>query len=125
MPLWQIVVIVCAVAVSAALVLALLGLVRVTRRLDGLLAIVEEELRPLIGQAHGLIEDVRGVTREAGHEVERLGAVTEHVNEITAGIAKIVTAVSLVTRAGQIVSLAGGLRRGVTTFARRLRRGGP
>src|SRR5438105_5041612 len=61
----QIVLIACAVVLTAALVAASLALRRALIRADAVLAILEQELRPLIGQAHGLTEDVRELARKA------------------------------------------------------------
>jgi hypothetical protein len=88
------------------------------------LTIVEQELRPLIGQGLALTEDVRGLTREAGRELERVGAVTDRVEVIAAGLGRIVTTVGSLTRAGQIVGVAAGLKRGIDVFVHRLRHQG-
>src|SRR5713101_298195 len=118
----QLVLIACAVVLTAALVAAILALRRALRRMDAVLAIVEQELRPLIGQAHGLTEDVRELTRESRREVARIGEVTEHVERVADGLGRVVTGLAGLTRAGQIVGLAAGLRRGVDVFVNRLRR---
>ena len=78
-PWAQIVLLACAVVLTGALVAASLALRRALLRADAVLAILEQELRPLIGQAHGLTEDVRELTRESRREVVRIGEVTEHV----------------------------------------------
>jgi uncharacterized protein YoxC len=118
----QIVFLVSAVAVALALVLALLAVRRVARRLEGVLAIVEQELRPLIGQAHGLIDDARGLTRESTRGVEQVRRVTERLEDIAGAVARVVVALSGFTRAGQLVGLASGVRRGVEVFVQRFRR---
>src|SRR3989442_15668377 len=74
MPLWaQTLLTLAALALMLALVAAVWALRRVAQRAAGVLTIVEEELRPLVGQAHALTEDVRALTREAGRELERIG----------------------------------------------------
>src|SRR5919108_3930867 len=115
-PWVQAVLLVCAVALTAALVAAILALRRALSRTDAVLTIVEQELRPLIGQAHGLTEDIRELTRESRREVERIGEVTEHVARATDGVGRMVVGLAGLTRAGQIVGLAAGLRRGVDVF---------
>jgi len=122
LPWAQAVLIVCAVVLTAALVAAILTLRRALRRTDAVLAIVEQELRPLIGQAHGLTEEMRDLTRETRREVERIGEVTEHVESAAAGMSRVVVALGGLARAGQVVGLAAGLRRGVDVFVSRLRR---
>jgi uncharacterized protein YoxC len=123
-PWAQAVLIVCAVVLTAALAAAILMLRRTLRRADAVLAILEQELRPLIGQAHGLTDEVRDLTRETRREVARIGDVTEHVASAASGLSRLVVALSGLARAGQVVGLAAGLRRGVDVFVSRLRREG-
>src|SRR2546428_274185 len=63
-------------ALLLALVAAVWALRRMAQRAEAVLTIVEQELRPLIGQALALTEDVRTLTRQAGRELQRVGAVT-------------------------------------------------
>jgi uncharacterized protein YoxC len=120
-PWAQIVLIVCAVVLTAALVAAVFALRGALRRTDAVLAIVEQELRPLIGQVHGVMQEVRELTHEARLEVVRVGGVTESVQEVADGLARVVSGLGGLARAGQIVGLASGLRRGVDVFVHRLR----
>ena len=122
-PWAQLVLVVCAVAVSGALVVAILTLRQTLRRTDAVLEIVEQELRPLIGQANGLAEEIRDLTRETRREVERVGEVTEQVQTVAEGLGRVVMGLAGLTRAGQVIGLAAGLRRGVDVFVQRLRRG--
>ena len=93
---------------------------RVALRAEAVLAIVEQELRPLIGQAHALTEDVRALAREAGRELERVGAVADRVDKIAEGLGRFVGTLSGLTRAGQIVGVAAGLKKGIDVFVNRL-----
>jgi uncharacterized protein YoxC len=120
--LW-VVLIGCAVALTAALVSAVMALRGALRRIEAVLAIVEQELRPLIGQIHGITEEVRDLTREAKLEVARVGEVTEDLQAVSGGLARLVVGLSGLARIGEVVGLAGGLRRGVEVFVQRLRRG--
>ena len=122
-PWAQIVLVVCAVAVTGALVAAILALRQTLRRTGAVLEIVEQELRPLIGQVNGLTEEMRDLTRETRREVERVGEVTEQVQTVAEGLGRIVMGLAGLTRAGQVIGLAAGLRRGVDVFVKRLRRG--
>ena len=122
LPWAQAVLIVCAVVLTAALAAAILALRRALRRTDAVLAIVEQELRPLVGQVHGLTDELRDLTRETRREVERIGEVTEHVESAAEGMSRVVVALGGLARAGQVVGLAAGLRRGVDVFVSRLRR---
>jgi uncharacterized protein YoxC len=121
-PWAQIVLVACVVAVTGVLVGAILALWRTLRRTDAVLEIVEQELRPMIGQANGLTQELRDLTREARREVERVGDVTERVQTVAEALGRVAVGLAGFTRAGQIVGLAAGLRRGVDVFVRRLRR---
>jgi hypothetical protein len=121
-PWVQAVLVVCAVTLTAALVAAILAVRGALRRADAVLTIVEQELRPLVGQVHGLTDEVRDLTRETRREVARIGEVTEHVESAAAGMSRVVIALGGLARAGQVVGLAAGLRKGVDVFVSRLRR---
>jgi uncharacterized protein YoxC len=125
MPFWvQMLLSLAAFALLVALVAAVWALRGVAQRAEAVLAIVEQEIRPLVGQALALTEDVRGLTREASRELERVGAVTDRVEDIATGLGRIVTTLGSLTRAGQIVGVAAGLKRGIEVFAHRLRHQG-
>ena len=125
MPFWvQILLSLAAFALLVALVAAVWALRGVAQRAEAVLAIVEQELRPLIGQALALTEDVRGLTREAGRELERVGAVTDRVEDVATGLGRIVMTLGSLTRAGQIVGVAAGLKKGIDVFVHRLRHQG-
>jgi len=125
MPSWvQMLLSLAAFALLLALVAAVWALRGVAQRAEAVLAIVEQEMRPLVGQALALTEDVRGLTREAGRELERVGAVTDRVEDIATGLGRIVATLGSLTRAGQIVGVAAGLKRGIEVFAHRLRHQG-
>ena len=94
------------------------------QRAEAVLAIVEQELRPVIGQAVALTEDVRSLTRDASRELERVGAVTDRVDDIATAVGRIVGTLSSLTRAGQIVGVAAGLKKGLDVFVQRLRHQG-
>src|SRR2546427_11896098 len=124
MPLWaQTLLTLAALALMLALVAAVWALRRVAQRAAGVLTIVEEELEPLVGQAHALTEDVRALTREAGRELERIGAVAEKVESVADGFARLVGVLGGLTRAGQIVGVAVGVKKGLGDFLSRPRQG--
>jgi uncharacterized protein YoxC len=123
MPFWaQIPLTLAALALMVALVAAVLALRRVAQRAEGVLTIVEQELRPLVGQAHALTEDVRTLTRQASRELERVGAVTDKIDGVAEGIGRFVAVLGGLTRAGQLVGLAAGVKKGVEVFVRHLHR---
>jgi len=121
MPYWALVSLSVATLIFVlALVATVLAMRRVALRAEAVLAIVEQELRPLIGQAHALTEDVRALAREAGRELQRVGAVADRVDTIAEGLGRFVGTVSGLTRAGQIVGVAAGLKKGIDVFVNRL-----
>ena len=125
MPFWvQLVLSLASLALLLALVAAVWALRGVAQRAEAVLAIVEQELRPVIGQAVALTEDVRSLTRDASRELERVGAVTDRVDDIAGAVGRIVGTLSGLTRAGQIVGVAAGLKKGLDVFVQRLRHQG-
>ena len=111
-------------AISAALVAAILSARRVLERVVGILAVVEQEVGPIATEARGRTTDARGLTQETTRELQRTGEVLEQVHEAASGVVRIVNAVAKLTRVGQLVGLATGLRRGVDVFVGRMRRNG-
>ena len=125
MPFWvQLVLSLASLALLLALVAAVWALRGVAQRAEAVLAIVEQELRPVIGQAVALTEDVRSLTRDASRELERVGAVTDRVDDIAGAVGRIVGTLSGLTRAGQIVGVAAGVKKGIDVFVQRLRQQG-
>jgi uncharacterized protein YoxC len=110
----------CAVVLTVAVVALLLALKRTAQRADAVLRIIEEELRPVIGQAHALTDEVRTLTREASLEVKRVGEVTERVNDVAEGVARMVSALAGLTRAGQVIGMAAAVKKGVDVFVQRM-----
>jgi uncharacterized protein YoxC len=125
MPFWvQVIFSLAALALLLALVAAVWALRGMAQRAEAVLAIVEQELRPLVGQAMALTEDVRTLTRDASRELERVGAVIDRVDDIATGLGRIVGIVSGLTRAGQLVGVAAGLKKGLDVFVHRFRQQG-
>ncbi len=125
MPGWFMLILsVCALAVSTALVLAILSGRRALERVELLLATVERGVDPLSSEARGLTTDARALTQEATRELRRTGDVIDQVHDAARGVARMVMAMANLTRAGQLVGLASALRRGVDVFVERLRRNG-
>jgi len=118
-PWAQAVLVACAVLLTAAVVPAVLAVRRTARRAETVLTIVEQELRPLIGQLHALSEDVRTLTREAKEGIERVGEVTGRVHAVADGVGRAVTGLAGLTRAGQLIGMAAGLKKGLDVFVSR------
>ena len=119
-PWTQPILLACAIALTAAVIALLLAVKRTADRAHAVLRIVEEELRPLIGQAHALSDEVRLLTREASLEVKRVGEVTERVNNVAEGVERMVSAFAGLTRAGQIIGMVAALKKGVDVFVQRM-----
>ena len=125
MPGWLTVVLaLCAVAISVALVLVLLSARRTLDRVGSLLVATEREVNPLATEARGLTADARALTQETTRELHRTGEVIDQVHEAATGIRRFVSAMANLTRAGQVVGLAAALRKGVDVFVERLRKNG-
>jgi uncharacterized protein YoxC len=110
----------CAVVLTAAVVALLLAVRRTAQRADAVLRIVEEEMRPLIGQAHALTDEVRTLTREASLEIKRVGEVTERVNNVAESVERMASALAGLTRAGQVIGMVAALKKGVDVFVQRM-----
>lgn len=123
LPWLQVVIAVGVVAVVIASVVTLVAVRRAALRAANVLGILEQEIRPLVAETHGLVDEVRALSRQANREMDRLGALTEHVEEVTEGLSRVVGAVSSLTRVGQIVGVALGVKKGVDVFLHRLAKG--
>jgi uncharacterized protein YoxC len=120
-PLAVVILVLCAVAITVALVMALMSLRRVLQRTEAVLQLVEREIRPMAAQLGALTEEFRGLSHQATVELERIGMITRRLDEITSGIARVVSVVSGLSRVGQVAGVAAGLKRGVGVFVSRLR----
>jgi hypothetical protein len=110
------------VAVTVVLVPALLAVRRASERAERLLALAEQELRPLAAELHGLVGDVRTLSHEARGEMARVGALTERLEDVSGNLGRVLAAVAGLTRAGQLVGVAAGLKTGLDVFLHRLRK---
>src|SRR5262249_60941647 len=85
-------VIVCLVAITIALVPAIIALRRSAERADRVLAILEGELRPLVGEVRGLVHELRGLSEEARGEMHRIGGLTDRAQDAVEGISRVLSA---------------------------------
>ncbi len=121
-PAAQILLVLCVVALTLVLVPVVLALGRAARRAEAVLGILDQELRPLVGQAHALAGDLRDLSKEARGELERMQAVTEQFSDLAVALARFVSAVGGLTRIGQLVGLAASVRKGIDVFVRHLKK---
>ena len=130
MPVWFYAVLaVCALALTVALVAAIVAAAGALRRAERVMAVLEREIDhevpPLLTGLRELIEELRRLGRGATSELDRIGEITGRVQEVTGAAARLLGALSGLTRAGQLVGIAAGVKTGVDVFLHRLRhRGG-
>ena len=121
-PLAQVVVLVCVVALTGALVATLVSLRRTTQRAEKVLEVMEREIRPMATQLEALAEELRGLSRQATRELERVSVVVRRVEDVSLAVVRIAGAVGTVTKLGRLAGKTGALRKGIEIFASRLRR---
>jgi hypothetical protein len=122
LPWVQIVLVLCVVAVTIALIPSLLALRRASERAERVLMLVEQELRPLVSQAQALAEEMRELSQRARGEMVRVGSLAERAEEVADGMGRMLSAVSGLSRAGQLVGVAASLKTGLDVFLQRLRK---
>lgn len=111
---------VAALVVTAVLVPTLLAIKRAVARAETVLMLLEREIRPMASQLQALAEELRALSRQAGHELARVGTVADRVDDLTTRIARMVGLVAGVTRVGQLVGAATGVKKGLDVFLTRL-----
>jgi uncharacterized protein YoxC len=122
LPWLSVVIALCVIAVTIALVLTLLALKRAAERAERVLAIVEGDLHPTLERAQALIDELRGLGEDLRLEVERLGVLTRRTSEFAQGAGRLMMGLAGFTKAGQIMGIAAGVKTGLDVFLRRVRR---
>jgi hypothetical protein len=127
MPTWfYYVLALCVVAVTVALVAAIVSVARAIRGAERVMAVAEHELErdvpPLMVSLRELTDEVRLLSHEATAELDRIGQITGRVQEVADAAARLLTALSGLTRAGQIVGVVAGVKAFVDVFFYRLRK---
>jgi uncharacterized protein YoxC len=118
---FRIVLALCAVALTCALVGVLLSLKRVLDRAGGVLTVVETEIRPTAAEARALTSEMRTLSRHLQDEIDAVGLVIERVRGLVDGLSRVVTGLAGLTRAGQVIGIAAGVRKGIEVFVERWR----
>ena len=121
-PWWLIPLIVCAVALTIALVAAVITLRRTLQRLEQVLAVVEVKLGPTLEDVRGLTQEAQAVTLDARNSVARLSTMIEHISQVTASVGAFVVGVRGFTQVGQLVGTAVAVKKGMNVFVQRLGR---
>ena len=114
--------ILCAIAITVALVTVLFSLKRLIDRGEAVLALVEREIRPTASQLGALTEELRGVSHQVTLELARIGLITRRLEDITATIGKVVGVVGGIAQVTRLGGVAIGLQRGLGVFLSRLRK---
>jgi uncharacterized protein YoxC len=121
MTLFEVIIALCAVALTLALVTTLRTLRKTAARADEVLHIVEREIRPMASQIESLAEEARALAQNANANMERLAVVVHRADEISYQIARLAVAISGFTRLGSYTAAAAGVKRGLDVFIKRLR----
>jgi uncharacterized protein YoxC len=120
-PLAQAVVVICVIALTAALVPMLLSLKRTAARAETVLQLVEREIRPMASQLGALSEELRTLSGKANREMERMGVVIERVGDASTKLTRVLGALGGLARVWQIAGVAAGVKKGLDVFVARLR----
>jgi uncharacterized protein YoxC len=115
------IIVLCVVVVSAVLVWTLLALRKTALRAESVLRVVEQEIRPMLGQLESLITELRDLSQGAKEELSKIRVVVRRAEDVSITVSKVVVAVGGLTRFGQYASLAAGVKKGLDVFVRRLK----
>jgi uncharacterized protein YoxC len=118
---FELIIALCAVAATVALVAALRALRKTAGRADEVLHLVEREIRPMASQIESLAEEVRTLAQNANANMDRLAVVVHRADEISYQMARFAVALSGFTRLGSYTAVAAGVKRGLDVFIKRLR----
>jgi uncharacterized protein YoxC len=121
-PLAQTVLVICAVVLTAALVVTLASLRRATARAEIVLQLVEREIRPLASQVEALAADVRTLSQSANRELNRISGVVRRVEDISFKIGRVVGVANSLASFRGISGVGSGLRTALSVFVSRLRK---
>jgi uncharacterized protein YoxC len=125
MHLWaEGVLVLCVVVLTAALLPAIAAVRRAAERGERLMALVENDVPPLVSEVREITKELSALTRDARGDVERIGAILDRAHDVADGLGRVVGVVAGFTRAGQVVGLLAGLRTAVAVVLERLRKPG-
>ena len=120
-PWFYVVLAVCVVALTGALVGVLLSLKRMLDRTTGVLTVVETEIRPTAAEARALTHEMRALSRQLHEEIEAVGLVVERARVLVDGTSRVVMGLAGLTRAGQLIGIAASVKKGLEVFLQRWR----
>ena len=127
MPTWVYYVLaLCVVALTAALVAAIISIAGAIRRAEHVLRVVEGEIErdvpPLLIGLRELTDELRLLSHGANAELDRIGQITGRVQEVTEATAGLLSGLSGLTKVGQLVGIVAGVKAFVNVFFYRLRK---
>src|SRR6266511_1520391 len=120
-PLAQVMLVVCAVVLTVALVATLLTFKRTAARAEIVLQLVEREIRPLASQIDGLAAEMRALGQTANRELDQASGVIRRLDEISAKVARVIGVAHNLTSLRGITGVASGARTGLNVFLSRLK----
>jgi len=120
-PLAQVVLVVCAVVLTVALVVTLAAIRRAASRAEIVLQLVEREIRPLASQVEALAAEVRTLSQTANRELERVSGVVRRVEETSRKIARVVGVVNSLASFRGVTGVGSGVKKALGVFVSRLR----
>jgi uncharacterized protein YoxC len=118
---FEVIIALCAVVATVALITALRALKKTAARADEVLHLVEREIRPMASQIEALAEEARALAHNANANMDRLAVVVHRADEISYQMARFAVALSSFTRVGSYTAVAAGVKRGLDVFIKRLR----
>jgi len=121
-PVFQTVLVLCAVVLTVAIVATLLSFKRTAARAEIVLQLVEREIRPLASQIEGLAGDLRVVAQTTNGSVQRLNGILGRVEDISLKVARIIGVANSLTSLRGISGVASGAKTGLSVFLSRLTR---
>jgi uncharacterized protein YoxC len=120
-PLAQGVIVACIVALTGALIAALLAFKKTALRAESVLQLLEREIRPMASQIESLTGELSALSHHANQELERISVVVRRLEDVSVKVTRVVGAIAGITRAGQVASTVAGIKRGLDVFVRRLK----
>src|SRR6266496_3897200 len=120
-PLAQVVLVLCAVVLTVAMVVTLASIRRAATRAETVLQLVEREIRPLASQVEGLAAEARTLSQTANQELQRVSGVVRRVEDISLKIARVVGVANSLASFRGVTTVGSGVKRAVGVFVSRLK----